>query len=556
MIGTIVRIVLELGGSIAIFLYGMQLCSDGIQRAAGDRLQKTVNFMTSNRLMGVLTGALVTVLIQSSSATTVMVVSFVNAGLLSLTQAIGVIMGANVGTTLTGWIIAAVGVGKFDILTLAVPLFGLGFFLSLLRRRSANLRPLGETLMGFAIIFLGLNFLSHSIPAPGGDALLFLQNLAGSGWLAIILCVLAGMVFTVLVSASSATQAIAIGMAIKGVISFEMAAALTLGANIGTTFNGFLVSLRSNTMAKRAAWAHILFNLFGSLWVLAVFRPFLSLVDWITPGALSEATVAVHLAMFHTVFNIANTVVLFPFVRHYAALVSGMIRQKPGELCARSVLHYSAPLMGTPELNLVSARKEISDMAGVARGLFSRFVADARQAPQDMEAELRWFTAESAYLNSMRDGLSRFLLETMSHDPAERTQENIHHLLRVVNELDNIAGSCMNLVYLLEKRERKGLEPSKGELAGLEPYYEVALEFMQFIEENASKPISESQLDLATDMENRLDRFRDDLRKKARKRMSAGSDIKAELLYIDMVRHIEKIGDFSFAIAGALRALR
>lgn len=556
MAGNILKILLELGGAMAVFLYGMQLTSDGIQRAAGDRLQKTVNFMTGNRAFAVVTGALVTVLIQSSSATTVMIVTFVNAGLLSLTQAIGVIMGANIGTTLTGWIIAAVGIGKFSIMSIAVPLFGLGFLMSLAKRRGDSVRSLGETFMGFAMIFLGLEFLSKAIPAPGGDALLFLKGFADRGFAAVIACVLAGTVFTMLVSASSATLAIAIGLSAKGVISYEMAAAITLGANIGTTFNGILVALRSNTNARRAALAHTLFNVIGTVWVLAVFGPFLGLIDWLIPGVRDARNAGLHLALLHTVFNLANTIVLFPFVRQYAALVSRLVRGHPGESPARAVLSYSAPLMGTPELNLVTARKELSDMAGVVRCMFARFAACARAVPPDMESEMAWFRAEAAYAESMREGLSRFLLETMSHDPAERTQENIHHMMRVVGELSNIAAACINLIEIVDRRSRKRLDPSKGEMEALEPYLEAAGEFLRFVEDNAAKPITDTQLESAAGMENRLDEFRDALRKKARKRISAGADVKAELLYIDMVRHIEKVGDFSFSIAGALRAMR
>ncbi|HQL33542.1 MAG TPA: Na/Pi symporter, partial [Treponemataceae bacterium] len=284
MLWSIIVIVFKLLGALGLFMFGMELSSTGIQRAAGDRLQGTVNFMTRNRFVAVFTGVLVTVVIQSSSATTVMVVSFVNAGLLNLVQAIGVIMGANIGTTLTGWIIAAVGVQKFSIAAIAVPLFGLGFFMSLMKQKGDTVVSYGEGLMGFAMIFLGLEYLAKAIPDPSPDALLFLKNFADKGWFAILVCVLVGTVFTMLINASSATIAIVIGLSAKGILSFEMAAAITLGANIGTTFDSFLVSLGTNTNAKRAAWAHILFNVIGTVWVVVVLRPFITLVDWITPG--------------------------------------------------------------------------------------------------------------------------------------------------------------------------------------------------------------------------------------------------------------------------------
>ncbi|MBL8967608.1 MAG: Na/Pi cotransporter family protein [Spirochaetaceae bacterium] len=557
MVGEIIRICLELAGALALFMYGMQLTSDGIQRAAGDRLQRTVNFMTKNRFMSVFTGVLVTILIQSSSATTVMVVSFVNAGLLSLVQSIGVIMGANIGTTLTGWIVAAVGVKKFSIVALAVPIFGLGFFMSLMKKRGTTFTSYGVGLMGFALIFLGLEFLAKAIPDPTGDALLFLQSFSDKGWIATLVCVLVGTVFTMLINASSATIAITIGLAAKGIIDFPMAAAITLGANIGTTFDSFLVSLGANTNAKRAAWAHILFNVFGTIWVVLFLDPILRLVDWVTPGEITATTAGAHIAMLHTLFNALNTVVLFPFVRQYAALVSWLIKEKPGEAEARKKLAYSAgPVLDIPELNLVNARKEIGSMAGVARTMFSRFRADVKEQPSDIAAEVEWFRDEETYADRMQEELTHFLLEVSRQSPAEKTQANIQHLLRVVDELENITDSCMSLALLLERCRNKGLVLDKEELEALAPYTLIADEFLRFVEENAAKPISEAELALAAEFEQKLDDFRSSLKKKARKRLKAGADVKTELLFIDLVRHVEKIGDYAFSISESLREMR
>ncbi|MBU0956551.1 MAG: Na/Pi symporter, partial [Spirochaetes bacterium] len=216
MLMTVLTIIFQLAGSLALFLYGMQLASDGIQRAAGDKLQRTVNFMTRNTFFAIITGMVITVLLQSSSAATVMVVSFANAGLLGLVQAVGVIMGSNIGTTLTGWIIALAGVSKFSILALAVPVFGVGYFMTL-GRNNDTLKSYGESLMGFAMIFLGLDFLAKAIPAPSGDILALLQHVSGLGWLSTLICVAAGTVFTMLIRASSATLAVAIGLASKGI---------------------------------------------------------------------------------------------------------------------------------------------------------------------------------------------------------------------------------------------------------------------------------------------------------------------------------------------------
>ena len=555
----ILSMIFELVGGLALFMYGMELTSEGIQRAAGERLQRTVDFMTKNRVMAVITGALVTILIQSSSATSVMVVSFVNAGLLTLVQAIGVIMGANIGTTLTGWIIAGVGVQKFSIAAIAVPVFGVGFFMNLMKKRSDSFRSYGQAFMGFGMIFLGLEFLSSAIPKPSGEVLAFLHDVSNLGFLSVIIAVLVGTVFTILINASSATLAIVIALAAEGVIDFRMAAAITLGANIGTTFDAFLASIaaNTNTNAKRAGWAHILFNVIGTVWVVAIFDPFLKLVDWCVPGPITEASIGAHIAMLHTLFNTANTLVLLPFIRQYAGLLERLFKEKPEEAEARVKLAYlPIPLMATPELSLLHARKELGDMAQVARSMFSRFRGDLKACPADLESEVEWFRRYETYADEMQEELDRFLLEITRQDVRERTQANIAQMLHVVAELENATDSCMSLSLLLERCDKKGLALDKDEIEALAPYTLLVDEFLRFIGEKLGGPIDDEALALATEFEDRIDLFRKDLKKVARKRLKAGADVKAELIFIDMVRHVEKIGDYAYSIAEALREMK
>lgn len=552
MVFGIVSICFKLLGALGLFMYGMQLSSDGIQRAAGDRLQGTVNFMTKNRFFAVFTGVLVTVLLQSSSATTVMVVSFVNAGLLNLIQAIGVIMGANIGTTLTGWIIAAVGVQKFSISIIAVPLFGVGFFMSLMKKKGDSFVSYGEGLMGFALIFLGLDFLAKAIPDPSPDALLFLQNFSNKGALAIWTCVLVGVVFTMLINASSATIAIVIGLAAKGIITFEMAAAITLGSNIGTTFDSFLVSLGANTNAKRASWAHILFNVIGTLWVLVVFKPFLALVDWITPGEISAATAGTHIAMLHTIFNVANTIVLLPLVKQYAALMTRFIKARPGEDEFARLSYKPGPLLESPELNIAKARADIAELSRVSELLYVRLRRDLADNEAWTEENLEYYRRYSEYAASIKDGVSRYLIEIAHQDISEKSRDNISVMLRVVNEFENAARSCSNMADIQAKAIRKKLFFSEDEMHLLEPYTLLVEEFLAFVHSKIGGPLSDADLAVATDFENRVDASRADLKKVARKRIKAGSDIKTELGFIDLVRRIEKIGDCAYAIAEGL----
>jgi phosphate:Na+ symporter len=551
--------IFELVGGLAMFMYGMELTSEGIQRAAGDRLQQAVNFMTKNRVMAVLTGAIVTILIQSSSATSVMVISFVNAGLLSLVQAIGVIMGANIGTTLTGWIIAVVGVQKFSIAAIAVPIFGIGFFMTLETKRSGSFRSYGRALMGFGMIFLGLGVISKAIPAPSGDILRFLDRVSNLGFLSVVIAVATGIVFTVLVHASAATMAIVIALAVQGVIDFRMAAAITLGANIGTTIDAFLASLAANTKAnaKRACWAHILFNVIGTVWVMIVFDPFLKLVDFVVPGPIVAASIGAHIAMLHTLFNTVNTIVLLPFIGQYARLLERLFKEKPEEAEARARLAYlPLGLLPTPELSILHARKELGDMAGVARTMFARFRSDLKACPADIGAEVEWFRGYETYADEMQEELAKFLLEITRQDVREKTQANIGQMLRIVDELENVTDSCMSLALLLERCEKKSLALDKDEIDALAPYTLLVDEFLHFVSEKLGGPIDDEALALAVEFEDKVDNFRKDLKKIARKRLKAGADVKTELLFIDMVRHVEKIGDYAYSVAEALREMK
>jgi phosphate:Na+ symporter len=555
----IVSMLFGLFGGLAIFMYGMQLASDGIQRAAGDRLQRAANFMTRNRVMAVVTGAILTVLIQSSSATSVMVVSFVNAGLLSLVQAIGVIMGSNIGTTFTGWIIAAAGIKSFNIESIALPAFALGFFMSLMKKKGGSFVSAGHGLMGFAMIFLGLSVLSSAVPKPSGELLLFLHEFSKYGFFAVVVCVLVGIIFTILIHASSATLAIVIALAAEGVIDFRMAAALTLGANIGTTVDAFLAAIApsASVSAKRAAWAHILFNVIGTVWVVIVFDPFLRLVDWITPGAITPATLGAHIAMLHTLFNTANTIVLLPFIKQYASFLERLFKEKPLPEGAPPRLAYIAgPIMDSPELNILHARREISEMAGITRKMFERFRKDVHVEPEDLEAEIEWFRGFEVYADGMQEELSKFLLEITSQNVNAKTQSNIQQMLHVVDDLESITDSCMSLAYLIERRTRKGLTIDEKEIEGIIPANETADAFLGFVAKNVNSHIGEEELAVAADFESRLDLYRSDLKKMARKRLKAGADVKTELLFIDMTRHIEKIGDYAYSIAQSLREMR
>ncbi|MBU1081807.1 MAG: Na/Pi cotransporter family protein [Spirochaetes bacterium] len=549
---TIVSVIIQVAGSLGLFLYGMKILSEGVQRAAGDGLKRTLNLMTGTTFKALLTGAGMTALVQSSSATTVMVVSFVNAGLLTVVQAAGVIFGANIGTTITAWIVSLVGF-KFHISAMALPMIGVGFVMMTAVKRSSRFRDYGEAALGFGLLFLGLDFLAHAIPKPSADVVRFLSSVSDLGLVSILIAVATGTVLTVLVHSSSASTAIVITLAVEGVIGFEMAAGLVLGCNIGTTIDAMLASIGAKTNARRAAWIHILFNVLGSVWAIILFKPFLSLVNLLAGGS----TVAQHIAMMHTVFNVINAALFAPFATQLSDLVSRIVKAKPGEDAMPHRLEYvAAPLMDSPELNLMRAQKEISDMAGLCGTMFGRWREVLKERPAGLADEVERFKGMEEYADQMRDELSRFLLECAGHDMSADSQRDVGVLLRMVVDLEDITDGCFSLMLLLEKADSRKLAIDKEEIESLGPYSLLVENSLRFVKDNINRKISEEQMAVARDLEDSIDDFRSALKKKARKRLQTGANVKSELLFIDIVRHVEKIGDHAYGVAHALRELK
>ena len=544
-------VAIELVGALGLFLFGMKILSESIQRAAGDTLKRTLNLMTGNTFKALLTGIGMTALVQSSSATTVMVVSFVNAGLLTVVQAAGVIFGANIGTTSTAWIVSLVGF-KISMAEFALPMIGLGFVMLMTAKRKSRARDYGEAAIGFGLLFLGLQYLSHVLPKPSPELLHFLSQVSGLGVLSVLLAAFVGTILTILVHSSSASTAIIITLAVEGVIGFEMAAGLVLGANIGTTVDAFLASIGARTAARRAAMIHILFNVFGTLWAVILFKPFIAVVNVMA----GDSSIAQHIALMHTVFNIVNAALFAPFAGRFADLVTRMIKARPGEETMLQKLEYVAvPMMDSPELNLMRARKEIAGMADLCSSMFGRFRLILKNRPADLQEDVEAFGNMENYADQMREELSRFILECAAHDLGS-ARGDIGAMLRMVTDLEDITDDCFSLVMLLDKASTRKLELDADEVDQLGPYTLLVENFLAFVRDHINENISEEQLLVAGELEDKIDGFRTALKKKARKRMQKGGNVKAELLYIDIVRHIEKIGDHAYAVARALREIK
>ncbi|MDR2028231.1 MAG: Na/Pi cotransporter family protein [Treponema sp.] len=537
-------------GSLGLFLFGMKIMSDGIQQAAGNRLQRVLNFMTGNRLTAVLTGLVVTAVIQSSSAATVMVVSFVNAGLLTLTQAIGVIMGANIGTTITAWIVSLIGF-TLNISALALPAIGAGFVIRIIKWKH---RDLGEVILGFGVLFLGLDFLTKSMPQLNPQALSFIGSLSDQGFVSTLIGTGAGLVMTLLTHSSSASTAIMLTMAHGGLIDYPMAAAMILGANIGTTIDAALASIGTKTAAKRAALVHVLFNIIGTLLALVCFEPLLALVKFVTPGPLEGAGITTHLAMFHTIFNVLNTLVFFPFVGPYARLVSFLIKDDDSVPAGHYSLKYaSGTIQNTPEFNILRAEKEIRDLAGIASSMYAEFSAALKSMDRDaVISTVGELKKKEDYADEMREELTRFLIICTSQQLNYRSEAHVSQLLRIIADLEDLTDDCYSASLILERSVKKDLIFKSKEKEALIPYVGQVENFLIFVWEHLGHPLTKEQAAYASELEEAIDKSRDKLRKMGRKRIEAGENVKTELLFIDLVRRIEHLGDFCYNISEAL----
>jgi len=546
-------------GSLGLFLFGMKIMSDGIQKAAGDRLQQTLNFMTGNRFIALFTGFLITGFIQSSSATTVMVVSFVNAGLLNLTQAIGVIMGANIGTTVTGWIVAIIGF-KFKITSIALPAIGIGMLLIFAKK--LNKQDWGEALVGFGLLFLGLNFLKHSVPdiRSNPEVLHFLARFIDLGPLSFIIFVIAGGLLTVIVQSSSAAMAITLTMAYAGWIDFPTAAAIVLGENIGTTITAALASIGTDVSARQTARAHTLFNLIGVLWMAFVFPSFLRFIDFLVPGSVTGPEAGIHmpahLAMFHTLFNVINSAIFIGFVPQLAAIVKKIVKAPPAEEKRGYVLPFlSTSLQDTPELQILQTKAEISSFVALVEEMFATFLHVFQHPEIKLAGDVKQVAEQEEITDQMQEQLSQYLVGIFRESLNSRSAAQAGGLIRIVNELESIGDSCYNLMILAQRRYDNKMDLPGEALKNIAPYTALVTEFMSFIRSHLDKPLPDVELEKALTLERKIDASRNSLKKAVQKRLQEGSDVKQELLLLDIVRHIEHIGDYSLNVAEAMRAV-
>jgi phosphate:Na+ symporter len=549
-----ITMIFKLLGSLGLFLYGMRVMSDGLQKTAGNRLQSILNYMTSNRIVAIITGCLITALVQSSSATTVMVVSFVNASLLNLTQAIGVVMGANIGTTITTWIVSLIGF-KFKIASIALPLIGIGlpFMFSKLKKR----RDLGEIFIGFGILFLGLMFLKESVPdiKHNPEILEFLKNYTNLGFLSFAIFVAVGGVLTIVVQSSSAAMAITITMAYMGWINFETSAALVLGQNVGTTVTAYLASLGTTVNARRTARAHFLFNVAGVVWVAFIFKYFTNFILKIAPWDSSiQTNLPLNLSLFHTIFNIINTLIFLPFINQFAKLVEKLVKPKPADMRKEYKLQYiSTGLQDTAHLNILEARKETTKMAEITNEMFELFLSAYKNPDKKMDSKVTKIKELEDLTDQMQIEITGYLVSLAKENLTEQNAKNLHAMIRIVNELESIGDSCYKLSLIAQKKYNKKMKFHEKAAYEFDDFVELITELMGIYKEKMDEHLERRLLELAYKLENRINNLRDNLKKSVQYRLQAEGNVKSELLYLDLLKHLEHIGDNSLNIAQALR---
>ena len=548
---------LRLIGSLALFLYGMKIMSEGLQKFAGDSLRRILTAMTTNRVTGVLTGVLITALIQSSSATTVMVVSFVNAGLLTLTQSIGVIMGANIGTTVTAWLISALGF-KVDIAAFDLPLlaFALPHFFS----GKSSRKSIGEFVFGFAFLFMGLQSLKANAPDLGAnpEMLAFVQNYTDMGFFSIILFLFIGAILTMIVQASAATMAIALIMCANGGIDYHLGVALVLGENIGTTITAYLAALTGNTQARRAALAHLVFNVFGVMWVLVLFYPFTNAVSWFVTHVMkvSDPAVAVSfkLAAFHTAFNISNTFIMIWFVSLIEKTVCTLIKPKVEDEEYR-LRYITGGMLSTAELSILQAHKEISLFAERTARMFN--MVKELFYEKNEETFLKTYSRIEKYENisdRMEIEIANYLTEVSEGRLSSESKEEIRIMLRAVSEIESIADSCNNLARSIKRRNEFKSEFTEEQNKHLDHMFELvsgALNRMNLI---LHKPeLVHDDINPSYNIENEINNYRNQL--KSRNIEDINNKLyqyQDGVYYMDMVSESEKLGDYVLNVVQAV----
>jgi phosphate:Na+ symporter len=581
-------------GSLGLFLFGMKTMSEGLQKAAGNKLRSILTAMTKNRFTGVLTGIFITALIQSSSATTVMVVSFVNAGLLNLLQSVTVIMGANIGTTITAWIISFFGF-KFSIASYSIPMIAIAT--PLLFSARGKRKSYGELILGFALLFMGLDLLKNSVPdlKSNPEMLQFLTMFTESGFTSVIIFLVVGTLLTIVVQSSSATMAITLIMVSKGWISYELGAAMVLGENIGTTITANIAAIPANISAKRAALAHTFFNITGIVWMLFLFYPFLNMVTNVAEfigfgnptlfsqelnthpeavrilsdesgmlstqeGAYQEvlmryrASTSYGLALFHTMFNLINTFVMIWLAKIITNIVSFIIKKKATD--EEFQLRYiTTGMLSTSELSLIQAWNEIKSYGMRTQKMFA--ITRSYYEEQNENDAVKLFSRIQKYENisdRMEVEIARYLTKVADGRLSDESKHQIQKMLRVVSEIESVSDGCYNIARTIVRKNESNATYTKEMNDNIQLMMNlVDKAIQQMIDALENDDVSDDELNRSINTENEINNFRNQLKTQNILDVNAKKyEYQNSVTYVDIITECEKIGDYIINIMEAL----
>jgi phosphate:Na+ symporter len=538
------NLIAGLFGGLGLFIFGMKLMSEALQKSAGQGLKKALEKLTSNRFVGTFVGLAVTAIIQSSSATTVMVVGFVNAGLMSLTQALSVVLGANLGTTVTAQLIA------FDIHAFALPAIAIGMMLKMFSKDVMK-QYWGEILLGFGMLFIGMEIMKDGfVPLRKTDGFRDMFVFFSSNP---ILAVSAGALLTVIVQSSSATIGITIALATTGLIDFYGACALVLGENIGTTITANLAAIGTNRTAKQAAFGHFLLNFIGVVYMLFILHYLVDFVNYVTPGDAdlvaadgSKPNIARHIANLHTMFNLINMVVFLPFIHYLARLCEVIIKpDKPDE---NRMVRLSDNIMSTPSIAVEQAKKEVLRMSGYAGSMVE---ATGKYLVNGDESGLADVKVFEGHLDTFDKEISAFLVKLSMKNISQNSANQINKMHHVVHNLEKIGDYSESIYNSIKKIRKKQIIFSPEANEELREIYDVVERFYR----HTMNCFMNGALKIDTEDEDTIDSMRKRFKKNHVKRLNAGEcTIDAGLIYVDILNCLEKIGDHTFNIAQVLMA--
>lgn len=564
---------LQLVGSLGIFIFGMKIFSEGLQKIAGHRLKGILSGMTRNRLTGVLTGFGTTAITQSSTTTTVMAVSFVNAGLLTFMQSTGVIMGANIGTTITAWMVSLFGF-KFQITPIAVAVIGV--FFAFLFSSNSRLRNIAEAMVGFGILFIGLEFIKGAVPDINSNPamLAFLDGFSDYGYFSLLLFVVVGALLTLLTQSSSAATTITLVMLFEGWISFPIAAAMILGENIGTTVTANIAALVGNVHAKRAARFHFLFNIVGVAWMLVVIFPVLHTIDWVIQAAtgsavsvfetsnVARANATLAVSLFHTTFNVLNVVLLFAFVPYLIRFVE-YIQPDRGAPDDFHLRYISMGVMNSPSIAIAQAQKEIQHFAGVVENMHNT-VHELLFDPEAPRAKLmERIQKQEEATDQLEIEISDYLVRISENTNLEHWMtERIRFMQTMINDMERIADIYYQVSKLAERMGEHDSPWPEDALSEMNEMMNALQKAIQAMHTNTAREPDDVSLKEAIRLEDVIDKLRDDYRVTHYARLEGGVYTpRSGVIFIDMLNRLERIGDHVLnvnesASGRRLRALR